>query len=352
MLDQYLKQIKPVNRRIKDQIQTNFDQLAKPLRSLGKLESHWSQIGGIQSSLKPSISKKALVIMCADNGVVAEGISQCGQEVTRVVTENFTQGKACINQFAKVAGADLFPVNIGIAGELDNQQVIDKCIRRGTGNIYKECAMSKQEAEKAIIVGIEMVKELSQSGYGIIATGEMGIGNTTTTSAIASVLLDKDPDFVTGKGAGLSDHALEHKVHVINKAIDLHQPDKTDAIDILCKIGGLDIAGMTGLYIGGAVYGLPIVVDGIISSISACLATLLDDQVRDYMIASHVSKEPCGHLLLDQLSLDPIIVGDMGLGEGTGALTLMPMLDMIAGVYDHMATFEQAHIEVYEDFKN
>lgn len=351
MLFEYLNRIVEVDEQLIESTQENFDRLGKPLRSLGRLEEAYSRIAGMQGTMSPDISKKALVIMCADNGVVAEGVSQCGNEVTKVVTENFTEGKACVNQFAKVAGVDVYPVNVGVANDIDNDRVIDRCVRKGTGNLYREKAMTKDEAEQGIIAGIEMVRDLTDKGYGIIATGEMGIGNTTTSSAIASVLLDMPVRTVTGKGAGLSPEGVNHKVRVIEEAIGLHQPDNEDGMDMLTKIGGLDIAGMAGVFIGGAIYGVPVVVDGIISSVAANLAVKLDARVRDYMLASHVSKEPAGMPLLEALELNPLLICDMGLGEGTGAVGIMPLLDMIHGVYTNMASFEEARIDTYEKFE-
>ena len=219
----------------------------------------------------------------------------------------------------------------------------------GTRNMVKEPAMTREEAVKGIEAGIEMVSRLKAKGYGLLATGEMGIGNTTTSSAVASVLLDRPVEEMTGRGAGLSSDGLNRKITAIKKAIDKHQPDPKDAIDVLAKVGGLDIAGMAGVFIGGAAFSVPVVIDGFISCVAALIAQRICPTVGDYMIASHVSKEPAAHLILEALGKEAVIHGDMCLGEGSGAVALFPFLDMGTAVYQSMSTFDDIHVEQYEE---
>ena len=246
--------------------QKRFDSVAKPLRSLGVLEDDIVRIAEITGTPQVDFGKRALIIMCADNGIVEEGISQTGKEVTAVVTANFTRGESCACLMAQQAGADVFPVDIGVEMDLgplgECFPLLDRKIRRGTRNFLKEPALTRREVLLALKTGIELTEELKKRGYGLIATGEMGIGNTTTSSAVASVLLGKDPEEVTGKGAGLTSEGLKRKIRVIREAIRTHAPYAQDVPDVLSKVGGLDIAGMTGLFLGGALYHVPVVIAG------------------------------------------------------------------------------------------
>lgn len=344
-LDQAIDMIRPADQNAMEECQRRWNSIAKPLHSLGKMEDSLIKIAGMTKDATMHFEKKALVVMCADNGVVEEGVTQTGQEVTAVVSENFLKTKATASIMCKTVGADIFPVDIGIAVDTN---IINKKIVYGTKNMVKEPAMTREEVIRALEVGIEMVETLKERGYGIIATGEMGIGNTTTSSAIAAVLLERRVEEVTGRGAGLSSEGLGRKITAIQKAIQLHQPDKNDAIDVLSKLGGLDIAGMAGVFIGGAALGVPIVIDGFISAVSALLAVKLCPQAKDYMLASHVSKEPAAIMVLEELGLQASLTCDMCLGEGTGAVTLYPILDIANAVYEGMATFDAANIEEYQ----
>ncbi|MFV0467083.1 MAG: nicotinate-nucleotide--dimethylbenzimidazole phosphoribosyltransferase [Lachnospiraceae bacterium] len=325
-----------------------WNKVAHPLHSLGNLEDIVVQIARIQGNEFVDISKKALVIMCADNGVVEEGVTQTGQEVTAIVAENFLQEKASAAIMCKCAETDIFPVDIGIVRDTC---IINKKIAYGTKNFAKEPAMTMEETLKALETGFEMVKELKEQGYQIIATGEMGIGNTTTSSAIVAALLEKEPEEVTGRGAGLSDRGLLKKIQIIGRAIDRYQLKKEDPLDILAKVGGLDIAGLTGIFLGGAYYHVPILLDGFISSTAALLAQRICPFAKEYMIASHVSKEPAARMLLKELGLSASLECNMRLGEGTGAVAFFPLMDMGVKVYRSMSTFEENSIEQYEEFK-
>ena len=331
--------------------QDRWSHVAKPLGSLGVLERNIVRIAGIQADPLIDIEKKALVIMCADNGVVAEGVTQTGQEVTAVVTENFTKGDSCVCLMARRAGTDVFPVDIGVAGEVRDLGVhplIRRKIRPGTENMAKCPAMTRQEAEAAVRVGMELVGELKSKGYKIIATGEMGIGNTTTSSAVLAAFMGCPAAEVTGRGAGLNDEGLERKIRVIDRAIALHRPDPLDGLDVLSKVGGLDLAGLAGVFIGGAVCGVPVVVDGFISAAAACAAAVIFPDCRAYMLGSHRSGEPGMERALAFLGLETVIDGGLCLGEGTGAVALLPLLDMAADIYREMSTFAQIEIEEYK----
>ncbi len=323
-----------------------WNAIAKPLYSLGKLEYHVMQIAGITGNAEVSVQKKALIVMCADNGVVEEGVTQTGQEVTAIVAENFLSGNTSAAIMCRKAGVDLFPIDIGMA--VDTK--VPGCkIRYGTANLAKEPAMTREEAVRAVLAGIRIVKEKKEAGYDILATGEMGIGNTTTSSAIASVLLHTSVEQMTGRGAGLTSKGLQRKVQVIRQAVALHHPDPADPFDVLAKVGGLDIAGLTGVYLGCAVYRLPVVIDGFIAAVAALAAARLQPLAKEYMIASHVSKEPGMQIVLEELGLSPSLTCDMCLGEGTGAVAYLPVLEMAVEVYQKMSTFSDNQIDAYEE---
>jgi nicotinate-nucleotide--dimethylbenzimidazole phosphoribosyltransferase len=344
-LKQLLQRIEPSNQKAMTESKMRWDSIAKPLNSLGKLEEGVIKIAGIQQTHEVSIDKKALIIMCADNGVVSEGVTQTGQEVTAIVAENFLEEKASVSIMASYTNTQLFPVDIGIARDTN---IIDKKIAYGTKNFAKEPAMTYEEAIQTLMIGIDMVREVKEKGYSIIATGEMGIGNTTTSSAIASVLLKRSVEEMTGKGAGLSNSGVLHKIQVIKEAITFHEPDETDPIDVLSKVGGFDIGGLAGVFLGGAIYHVPIVIDGFISAVAALLAVRINPLVREYILPSHVSKEPAASQILKELALEPFMTCDMCLGEGTGAVALFPLLDMAVSVYEKMSTFEQIKVEAYQ----
>lgn len=325
--------------------------VAKPLFSLGKLEDAVIRMAGIKRTPEFELKKKGLVIMCADNGVVSEGVTQTGQEVTAIVADNFTKKAASVAIMSEVAGADLFPVDIGMVTDVPSVTRQGQKIAYGTKNLAREPAMTREEAWRAVLVGIRMVEKLKKEGYDIIATGEMGIGNTTTSSAVAAVLLKEPVEKVTGKGAGLTSEGLEKKIAAIKRGISLHKPDKEDALDVLAKVGGLDIAGLTGVYLGGALYHIPVVIDGFISAVAALCAVRMVPDAGDYIMPSHVSKEPAGQMLLDALGVSPLLTCDMCLGEGSGAVAVFPLLEMGLSVYRRMSTFEETKIEKYEVLK-
>ena len=324
----------------------HWDGLGKPLGSLGRLEKALIQIAGIQRTGDVHIDRKALVIMCADNGVVEEGVTQCGQEVTATVAENFLDEKSCVAIMCRRAGTKICPVDIGMA--VDTPRVEKRKIAYGTKNMAKEPAMTREQAVAAIEVGIAKAEELHAQGYEMLATGEMGIGNTTTSSAMTAVYLGMDVETVTGRGAGLSSHGLQRKIHAIKQAIAVNQPDPEDPLDVLAKVGGLDIAGMCGLFLGGAAQQMPVVMDGFISQVAALTAVRLVPECADYILASHVSEEPGANILLKALEKDAFLTCGMRLGEGSGAVALFPILDFASDIYHKMSTFVQADIVEYQ----
>ena len=348
-LEQAINKISPLNQTCMTQAQKRWDSIAKPLHSLGKMETILDKIAGMTGNPKISIEKKALVAMCADNGVVEEGVTQSPQEITALCADNFVAGITTVCVMCRHCGVDLFPVDVGMV--VDNTVRNDLKVAYGTKNMTKGPAMTREEAIKSIEAGIQMAVELKEKGYEILATGEMGIGNTTTSSAVASVLLNQPVEAMTGRGAGLTSDGLVRKINAIRKAIELNEPDPTDAIDVLAKVGGFDIGGMAGVFLGGAALGMPVVIDGFISCVSALIAKNICPAAADYMIASHVSKEPAAHLILDYLGLEPVLHADMCLGEGTGAVAMMQFLDLAAEIYHSMSTFDDYNMEQYEELK-
>lgn len=324
-----------------------WNAVAKPIASLGKLEDIVVQLAGIAGSEDVDVSKRVVVVMCADNGVVAQGVTQCGSEVTTIIADSVAQGRSSVCSMCRPVRIDTLSVDMGMAKAPSEPSVLDRCIARGTGDISVGPAMTREQACQAIQVGIDLVGDLKAQGYRLIATGEMGIGNTTTSSAVASVLLGLPVEQVTGKGAGLSDEGLERKVSAIRRAIAVNRPDSNDALDVLAKLGGFDIAGLVGLFIGGAVHRVPIVIDGFISILAAYIAVRLCPVCAQTMVPSHISTEPATRMLTERLGVDPIIHAGMHLGEGTGAVCLVPLLDMALSLYDG-STFDSSGIDAYE----
>ena len=302
-----------------------WNSIAKPLHSLGKLEEHIIRIAGITGNAEVELKNRALIAMCADNGVVEEGVTQTGQEVTAIVAENFLKGATSAAIMCQSAEVDLFPIDIGMVRDT---RVPNYKVAYGTKNMVKEPAMTREEALQAILTGVHLVKEKKEAGYQILATGEMGIGNTTTSSAVASVLLDESVETMTGRGAGLDSAGLRGGICAIKTAIAKSKPNADDPVDVLAKVGGLD---------------------GFISAVAALAAVQMCNKVREYIIVSHVSKEPGMHILLKALGREASMTCDMCLGEGTGAVAFLPVLDMALAVYEKMSTFSDIHIDDYEE---
>ncbi|WP_026652265.1 nicotinate-nucleotide--dimethylbenzimidazole phosphoribosyltransferase [Butyrivibrio proteoclasticus] len=333
----------------------NFDSIAKPIDGLGDFEDLICRLGAIYENERFAIDKRCAVIMCADNGIIEEGVSQCGKEVTLSVAKALSAGISSASTLGKSAGVDIVPVDIGI----DSDEIIPGLrghkISKGTRNFFKEKAMTRQQALDAIETGINLVNELTSKGYRIIITGEMGIGNTTTSAAVLSALLTEDSDQLTGRGAGLSDEGLSRKKEVIKKALSMYDfqkitEPKEKALAVLESVGGLDIAGLVGVFIGCAICHVPAVLDGVISASAAVIAGELVPGCRDYMIASHLGREAGNEKALNYLGLKPYILGNMALGEGTGAIMLMPLIDMVYDYYMGGSSFSDIAVEDYHRF--
>ena len=332
-LKEAMNSIKPASQALRQQAKQRWDQVAKPLGSLGVLEEDIIRIAAASGSLAVSLRPRAIVVMCGDNGVVKEGVTQTGQEVTAIVAGNMARGNSCVCLMARQAGADVIPVDVGMA-----------CRDAVPGVVNRKV----EETVRAMEAGADMAVELKERGYVLAGSGEMGIGNTTTSSALLSVLLNMDPELVTGRGAGLTTAGYNRKVQVIREGIRIRKPSGEDPVDALSKVGGLDLAALTGFYIGCAACGLPVVLDGLITGAAALAAVRISPDVKGYLLASHVSAEPAGAMVLDALGLKPAISAGMCLGEGTGAAALFPLLDMAAAVYTQMSSFDDIHVDAYE----
>jgi len=338
--------IRPVDAEAAKACIARFDQVAKPVGSLGRLEELLARIAAVTGSAEIDIARKAVVVFCADNGVVRRGVAQSGHEVTTAVAGMLGGGKASVSVMARSCGAEVISLDIGMVDTVDGLR--DCKLMRGTNDIAEKPAMCRETAEKAIAIGIDIVGELKGRGVRLIATGEAGIGNTTTSSAVCSVLLNRPAREVTGRGAGLDDDGLRRKVAAIEQAIAVNRPDPADPIDVLHKLGGLDIAALTGVFLGGALHRVPVVMDGFISGTAALIAVGLCPDVSGYIVPSHESGEPGARFLMDALGFSPVIQAGMRLGEGTGAVALFPLLDMALAVYRDAATFADIQVDQYK----
>lgn len=347
LLEDAIGQISPADAVAAALARRRWNSIAKPLGSLGLLEDAVIRIAGMIGSPQVDISRRAIVVMCADHGVVAEGVTQTGQEVTAIVTENMARGDTSVCRMARVAHAELLPVDIGVARPVIGEAILQRNLMRGTRNMTKGPAMDQEICQRAIEIGIQVAQDLCSDGVNLLGTGEMGIGNTTASSAVASVLLGMEPEIVTGRGAGLSSQGLERKVDAIRRAQLVNHPDATNPMDVLAKVGGLDLAGLTGVFLGGALCHTPVLVDGFISGVAALCAVRLCPAAGDYLLSSHASAEPAGQMVLEALGLTPFLRANMCLGEGTGTAAVMPLLDMALAVYREMATFEEIEVEAY-----
>lgn len=339
------EQIAPSDPAAARRAQDHWDAIAKPLNGLGRFEDMVVKIAALTGKEQVSIEKRAVIVLCADNGVVAEGVTQTDASVTSTMAGQIRDHRSSVCLMSASAGADVFAVDMGMLTAVEG---VEGChIADGTGNIAVGPAMTREEACRAIAYGMELVRGHAERGYRLLATGEMGIGNTTTSSAVAAVLLNMPVETVTGRGAGLSDEGLCRKVDAIRRAIAVNAPDGDDPLDVLAKLGGFDIAGMVGLFLGGALYRVPVLIDGLISSVSALIAARLCPNSRCAMLASHTSAEPAAAAILDELDLTAVLYADMKLGEGTGAVCMMPLLDMALSVYHNSAAFTDTGIEQY-----
>jgi nicotinate-nucleotide--dimethylbenzimidazole phosphoribosyltransferase len=340
LLEQTLAAIGPTDAKIMAEAQREIDYCLKPPGSLGKLEDIARQIAGITGQVHNKIKKKAIIVMMADNGVYSEGVAMYPQDVTRIGADFVTSGRMGVNFLANYAGADIIAVDVGIQVDVDLPKVVDRKIRYGTANFLKEPAMTIDEAKRAIEVGIEIANKAIDDGYDLIGTGEIGIGNTTASSAVLYGFTQAPIDRVVGRGAGLTDEAYEKKKQVIKQAVDQHQPNPKDALDVLSKVGGLDIAGLTGVYLACAARKIPVVTDGLISNVAALTAIRLHPDAVQYMIPSHISFEPGAKLLKEITGLEPMLDMNMRLGEGTGCALVFSIIEAALRMIEEMGTFE------------
>lgn len=341
----FINNIEGVNEKAKETARERMNILAKPLGSLGKLEELAIKLSGITGKVKNKIDKKCIIILSSDNGVVEEGVASSPQYVTLAQTINFSKGLTGVAVLAKENSTDLIVVDIGVNCDGEIPGAINKKIRKGTYNIAKGEAMSYEEALKAIYIGIDLVRDVKEKGYDILGVGEMGIGNTTTSSAVLASLVACEIDEVVGKGAGLTDEAFILKKEVVKKAIEINKPNREDPIDVIAKVGGFDLAGMVGVYLGAAYYKLPIVIDGFISVVAALVATKLCSKVKDYLIPSHVSKEIGYSIAINNIGLEPMLNLDMRLGEGSGCPIAFSIVNYACAIMNNMATFHEAEID-------
>ena len=349
--DAYVKELSqrvaPPDEEARQAAIDKWNNVAKPIGSLGVLEEDVVRIAALMGSPDVSLDKRLVVVMCADNGVVAQGVSQSGPEVTTAVAVNVAKGVSSVCKMAHAVGIEAVAVDMGMLDPPDIEGVIDRSLARGTGDISCGPAMTREQALSAIRAGVDLVGDFKEQGFKIICSGEMSIGNTTTSSAMSAAFLGLPVEALTGRGAGLSDAGLVRKVAAIKRALQVNEPDASDALDVLAKLGGFDIAGMVGLFIGGAVHRVPVVIDGYISALAAYTAQRLVTRCVCAMLASHVSAEPAAKLVLKELGVKPAIQAGMRLGEGTGAVCLVPMLDSALALYDG-TTFAATGIENYE----
>ena len=344
-LDTILKEIRPLDSSAMSAAQSRQNNLTKPQGSLGRLEELSIQIAGIKGEVTPKLEHKSIIIMAADHGVAAETVSLYPQEVTRQMVLNFLKGGAAINVLAGQIGARVIVVDMGVKdGFQPLPGLLCKMIDFGTQNITRGPAMTRQQAIDTIEAGIQTVEAEMAKRVDIIGTGDMGIGNTTASSAIFAAISGKQPKKITGRGTGIGDKQLAHKIKVIERALSVNKPNPKDPIDILSKVGGFEIGGLAGVMLASAAYRIPVVIDGFISGTAALIATGLSPQARDYLIAAHVSAESGHEMLLQFLGMKPLLNLNMRLGEGTGAVLGISLAEAATRTLSQMATFAQAGV--------
>ena len=341
-LKAYLDSIQPLDEAAMAKARERQAQLAKPPGSLGRLEDLSVQLAGITGKVHNKIEKKHLLVFAADNGVVAEGVSSAPQSVTLMQTINLTRAKTGASTLCKHFGCGITVCDVGVNADIKEPKVLNRKIAYGTQNIVHGAAMSREQAMQAIMTGIELARNTDADVIGI---GEMGIGNTTTSSAVLSVLLDADVDAVTGRGGGITDASFLKKKQVIKDAIAINQPDKNDIIDVLAKVGGFDIAAMCGAFLGCAATRRPVVIDGFISAVAALCAYKLCPNSVQYFVPSHASYEIGYKLAMDAMNLQPLFLLGMRLGEGSGCPLAFEILEAACAIINDMATFDQAGID-------
>ena len=344
-LDSIISQIEPLDEKAVKAAVIRQSRLAKPPGSLGRLEELSIRLAGITSRVNNDLAVKRILVFCADNGVVSEGVASSPQSVTLAQTVNLARGKTGAAAIARRFGCELRVCDVGVNAEVNEPSVINRKIAYGTGNIAEGPAMSRDQAARAVLTGYELAAGSVIAGAKVIGIGEMGIGNTTTSAAVLSVIANKPAEEVAGRGAGLTDRAFEKKLSVIKKAIELNRPDPDDVLDVIAKVGGFDIAAMAGAFLGAAAHRVPAVIDGFISAVAAVCAFKLCPKAREYMIPSHASAEKGYRVAVELLGLEPLFDLGMRLGEGSGCPIAMMMLDAACAAMNDMATFGEAGID-------
>jgi nicotinate-nucleotide--dimethylbenzimidazole phosphoribosyltransferase len=340
-----LARITPVNKELLDQAQTRLDNKTKPLGSLGRLEEFARRVAAISGSLQPEATKKVIFTFAGDHGVVEEGVSLFPKEVTPQMVFNFLAGGAGVNVLARHVGAEVRVVDVGVDFDFgDTPGMLHRKVARGTRNFSKGPAMTRNETLAALQVGIELADQCKSEGVGLVGTGEMGIGNTSPSSAIIAAISGLSVRDLTHRGTGIGDAALENKIRVIEQGLALNRPNAHDPLDVLTKVGGLEIAAIAGLVLGCAANSIPVVIDGFISTAGALIASELHPHVRDYIFAAHQSVEIGHRFMLERIDVRPILGLDLRLGEGTGAALAMGLIEAGVKIMNEMATFEQAGV--------
>ncbi len=337
--------VKPADKEMMTAAKERQGQLAKPPGSLGVLEDLSVRVAGMTGKLHNKAEKCRIIVLCSDNGVCDEGVSCTPQSVTLSQTINLTRGMTGASSLAKHFGDELVVVDVGVMSDYNCPAVINRKIAYGTKNIYHEHAMTREQAEKAICVGLEMADKCAEDGIDAIGVGEMGIGNTTTSSAVLSAFTGESAYITAGKGGGLLDEAYKHKIEVIDSAIAKHKPNPDDPVDVISKVGGFDIAAMCGVFLGAAEHRIPVVIDGFISIVAALCAARLCPDVKNYLIASHASFEPGYVIAMNELGLEAPLLMKMRLGEGSGCPIMFRILDAAYAIMNEMATFDEASID-------
>lgn len=345
-LEEIVKRIRPLDESAMQSARDRQKILTKPAGSLGRLEELSIQLAGMTANPFPSLERKVVIVMAADHGVTVEGVSAYPAEVTSQMVLNFLRGGAAINVLARQAGARVVVVDMGVAVEIDDQsgKLIRRRVGAGTMNQAQGPAMRREQALASIQSGIEIAESEISQGADILATGDMGIGNTTASAAVACALMNQSPESVTGRGTGVDDDGLKRKIHVITRALKINNPNADDALDVLEKVGGFEIGGLAGVMLASAANRKPVVIDGFISTAAAMIAAALAPAVHDYMIAAHVSQERGHAMMLEWLGLNPLLDLNLRLGEGTGAALVFHLAEASTKILKEMATFGEAGV--------
>ncbi|WP_145588554.1 nicotinate-nucleotide--dimethylbenzimidazole phosphoribosyltransferase [Yersinia rochesterensis] len=344
-LSSILRRIGPLDRRAMSRAKVRLDGLLKPCGSLGRLEQLAIQLAGMRGLYGHQVDRKQIIVMAADHGVFDEGVAISPRAVTMIQALNMVKGVTGVCVLATNAGAEVKIVDVGIDSDT-LPGVIDMKVARGSGNIAREAAMTRQQAEELLVASATLALQQAADGVKVFGVGELGIANTTPAAAMVSVFTDSDPQLVVGIGANFPSEQLHHKIAVVRRAIETNQPDANDGIDVLAKVGGFDLVGMAGVMLGAAAAGLPVVLDGFLSYASALAACRIEPKVRDYLIPSHLSAEKGAVIALNHLQLEPYLQMDMRLGEGSGAALAMHLVDAACAMYNNMGSLAESNIEL------